>query len=622
MGLTLIEKIISAHSDRTCKPGDIVDMEIDARLARDFGGANVVKNLEEHGLGIDDPGRTFFTLDCNPTGSDQRYAANQQRIRVFARAHGIKVYDINAGIGTHIAIDEGLVGCGGTLVSTDSHANILGAIGAFGQGMGDQDIAYAFAAGRVWFRVPPTLRILLEGRTPEGITAKDITLELLRKLGARGLLGYAAEIYGEAVDEMNVSDRVTVASMATEMGGIIILFPPTRETVEELRMITGRTCDMVEADEGASYEKDIRIDVSKVEPLISLPGNPEKAVPVREVLGTRIDSAFIGSCTDGRYEDMRMAADILKGRTVAPGVVLKIVPATDSIWKRCLDEGIVDIFKRAGALVANAGCAGCAAGQVGQNGPGEVTVSTGNRNFPGKQGQGHVYLASPAVVAASAVAGFISTPDKIDAGVAPGQKEAVAPGEVAPGKAARPGGGAVAAGAGGRAEAAAGARGEPPTVVRGRVWKVEEDNIDTDMIYHNRHLAVTDIGEMGQYCFGNLRGWEDFPKKARAGDIVITGENFGAGSSRQHAVDCFKSLGVSAVIAKSFGAIYERNAINAAMPIVTGDLSVLNLKDGDIVTVDFVKGEAMSEATGAKVPVRPFSGVQLDIYRRGGLLNK
>lgn len=622
MGLTLIEKIISAHSERTCKPGDIVDMEIDARLARDFGGANVVKNLEEHGLGIDDPGRTFFTLDCNPTGSDQRYAANQQRIRVFARAHGIKVYDINAGIGTHIAIDEGLVGCGGTLVSTDSHANILGAIGAFGQGMGDQDIAYAFAAGRVWFRVPPTLRILVEGRTPEGITAKDITLELLRKLGARGLLGYAAEIYGEAVDEMNVSERVTVASMATEMGGIIILFPPTRETVEELRMITGRTYDMVKADEGASYEKDVRIDVSKVEPLISLPGNPEKAVPVREVLGTRIDSAFIGSCTDGRYEDMRMAADILKGRTVAPGVVLKIVPATDSIWKRCLDEGIVDIFKRAGALVANAGCAGCAAGQVGQNGPGEVTVSTGNRNFPGKQGQGHVYLASPAVVAASAVAGFISTPGKIDAGVAPGQKEAVAPGEVVPGKAARPRAAAVAAGAAGRAEAAAGAKGEPPTVVRGRVWKVEEDNIDTDMIYHNRHLAVTDIGEMGQYCFGNLRGWEDFPKKARAGDIVITGENFGAGSSRQHAVDCFKSLGVSAVIAKSFGAIYERNAINAALPIVTGDLSVLNLNDGDIVTVDFVKGEAMSEATGAKVPVKPFSGVQLDIYRRGGLLNK
>jgi 3-isopropylmalate/(R)-2-methylmalate dehydratase large subunit len=620
MGLTLIEKIISAHSGKTCKPGDIVDMEIDARLARDFGGANVVKNLEEHGLGIDDPGRTFFTLDCNPTGSDQRYAANQQRIRVFARAHGIKVYDINAGIGTHIAIDEGLVGCGGTLVSTDSHANILGAIGAFGQGMGDQDTAYAFAAGRVWFRVPPTVRIFLEGRRPEGIAAKDITLELLRRLGARGLLGYAAEIYGEAADEMNVSDRVTVASMATEMGGIIILFPPTRATVEELRGITGKTYDMVEADKDASYEKDIHIDISRMEPLISLPGNPEKAVPVRELLGTRIDSAFIGSCTDGRYEDMKMAADILKGRRVASGVVLKIVPATDSIWKRCLDEGIVGIFKRAGALVGNAGCAGCAAGQVGQNGPGEVTVSTGNRNFPGKQGQGHVYLASPAVVAASAAAGFIVTPDKMDAGVTPVREEE-ASAEGAPGRVAPRGAAAEGAAAGASAASAVGGAG-PPTVVKGRVWKVEEDNIDTDMIYHNRHLAVTDIAEMGQYCFGNLKGWEDFPKKARAGDIVVTGENFGAGSSRQHAVDCLKSLGVSAVIAKSVGAIYERNAINAALPIVTGDLSALGVKDGDIITVDFVKGEASSEATGARAPVRPFSEVQLDIYRRGGLLNK
>ena len=605
MGLTLIEKIISSHSDRPCKPGDIVDMQIDARLARDFGGANVVKNIEEHGLGIDDPGRTFFTLDCNPTGSDQRYAANQQRIRQFARASGIKVYDINAGIGTHIAIDEGLVGCGGTLVSTDSHANILGSIGAFGQGMGDQDIAYAFAAGRVWFRVPPTVRVFLDGEPPAGVTAKDITLELLRNLGARGLLGYAAEMYGDAVERMGVSDRVTLASMATEMGGIIILFPPNQAVIDELRQITGNTYDMVAADADAVYEKDIHIDIGKAVPMVSLPGNPEKAVPAAEVEGIRIDSAFIGSCTDGRYEDMEMAAEILNGREVAPGVVLKIVPATDKIWQRCLEEGIVETFKKAGALLGNAGCAGCAAGQVGQNGPGEVTVSTGNRNFPGKQGQGRVYLASPAVVAASAVAGFIVTPGRMNAGIEP---RAEAEGAAAKGKEA--------------AHAAPPSTGDAPTAVKGRVWIVSEDNIDTDMIYHNRHLAVTDIDEMGQYCFGNLEGWEDFPAKVEAGDIVVTGENFGAGSSRQHAVDCFKSLGVSAVIAKSFGAIYERNAINAALPIVVGDLSELGLKNGDIMSVDFVKGEARNESSGATAPVRPFSQVQTDIYRRGGLLNR
>jgi 3-isopropylmalate/(R)-2-methylmalate dehydratase large subunit len=361
----------------------------------------------------------------------------------------------------------------------------------------------------------------------------------------------------------------------------------------------------VEADKNARYEKDIRVDISGVTPMVSLPGNPEKAVPVAQVAGTRIDSAFIGSCTDGRYEDMQAAAGILDGRTVASGVVLKIVPSTDKVWRRCLEEGILEIFKKAGALVGNAGCAGCAAGQIGQNGPGEITISTGNRNFPGKQGQGDVYLASPAVVAASAVRGFIVSPEGIDAQITPEEPAAAGAPAVK-----------------GRAVPPRRLRGGAPMVVTGRVWLVEEDNIDTDMIYHNRHLAVTDIDEMGQHCFGNLKGWEDFAKTVERGDIVVTGENFGAGSSRQHAVDCFKSLGVAAIVARSFGAIYERNAVNAALPIVAGDLSELDLKDGDIITVDFLKGEVVKKSTGDAVPVRAFSEVQAEIYRRGGLLNK
>jgi 3-isopropylmalate dehydratase small subunit len=578
-------------------------MKIDARLARDFAGANVVKNLEDHGLSIDDPQATFFTFDCNPTGSDQRYAANQQRIRLFAELRGIKVYDINAGIGTHIAIDEALIGPGSTMVSTDSHANIVGAIGAFGQGMGDQDIAYAFATGKVWFKVPPSVRIRIEGKRPPGVTAKDITLALLREVGAGGLLGYAAEAYGEAVDSMGLAERITLASMATEMAGIIILIPPNEAVLQELKKITGRVHKPVTADEGASYERDIVIDVSDLKPLVSLPGNPENVAEVGTVKGTRIHSAFIGSCTNGRYEDMVTAAEILKGRTVAPGVMLKIVPATDKIWRRCLDEGIIRIFKDAGALVGNAGCAGCAAGQIGQNGPGEVTISTGNRNFPGKQGQGKVYLASPAVVTASAVRGFIITPEEIDAKVPPKAPEETQPLMRKPARPApRPA--------------------DVALKVKGRVWMIDRDNIDTDMIYHNRHLAVTDIDEMGSYCFGNLDGWEDFPKKAQAGDIVVTGGNFGCGSSRQHAVDCFKSLGIQAVIAKSFGAIYERNAINAGLPIMEGDLTGLDLKDGDVVSVDFATGEVTKEDTGEKVNARRFSDVQLDIYRRGGLLAK
>ena len=232
MGKTIIEKIIGEHAGQDVNPGEIVDITIDVRAARDFGGANVVKNLRDNALPVADPSKTLFTFDCNPGGSDQKYATNQQICRDFARQNDIAVYDIDAGIGTHLAIDEGHAVPGSTFVSTDSHANILGAIGAFGQGMGDVDIAQAFAYGKVWFKVPPTIKIVLKGRPAEGATAKDITLAMLKKLGANGLLGFAAEIYGDVVDELDLASRITISSMATEMGGIIALFPPNRKVLD------------------------------------------------------------------------------------------------------------------------------------------------------------------------------------------------------------------------------------------------------------------------------------------------------------------------------------------------------------------------------------------------------
>jgi len=281
-------------------------------------------------------------------------------------------------------------------------------------------------------------------------------------------------------------------------------------------------------------------------------------------------------------------------------VVLKIVPATDAIWNQALDEGLIKIFKNAGAMVSNAGCAGCAAGQVGQNGPGEVTISTGNRNFEGKQGKGFVYLASPEVVAASAIAGFITTPDRI------------------PEKPAEFGNTAIL-----KSAVKEKTRTHKPTVVEGRVWLINKDNIDTDMIFHNRYLTITDVKEMGQYSFDNLKGYEDFAKKAKAGDIVMTGKNFGAGSSRQQAVDCFQSLGISCILAESYGAIYERNAINAAMPILTYDpqlISELGLKDGDNIRVNFENGQIINLTSNKTGTVAKFYDAQLAIYKNGGLL--
>jgi 3-isopropylmalate dehydratase small subunit len=265
-----------------------------------------------------------------------------------------------------------------------------------------------------------------------------------------------------------------------------------------------------------------------------------------------------------------------------------------------MEEGLLDIFKESGALVSNAGCAGCAAGQVGQNGPGEVTISTGNRNFPGKQGQGEVYLASPVVVAASAIAGFITPPGSIPEipekriieKVAPVSKRKVESGKTT----------------------------DRPVEIKGRVWYIPQDNIDTDMIFHNRYLSITDLAEMGQYTFDNLEGYEHFASKARKGDIVVAGKNFGSGSSRQQAVDCFISLGVQCIIAESFGAIYERNAINAAFPILdSAGIGDLQLEDGDEILVNLETGTIRNLSKSISLESSPFSEVQMEIYQNNGL---
>jgi homoaconitate hydratase family protein/3-isopropylmalate dehydratase small subunit len=600
--MNVIEKILAKHANKSeVKADEIIDVFIDTRAARDFGGANVVKNLLDNGLKVADPKRTVFTFDCNPGGSDQKYAQNQQYCRQFARENGIAIYDVNTGIGTHLAIDGGLAWPGSTFVSTDSHANIMGAIGSFGQGMGDQDIAAAWAKGAVWFKVPRSVKINLNGKRPKDVSAKDIVLNLLGIFGANKLLGFSVEICGEEADKLTLDERITISSMATEMGAIILLFTPSPEVMTYCEEKTGRKLELIKADVDAKYEQVHEIDISKFVPMVAKPGHPHDDTSVTSVKKTKIDSAFLGSCTNGRIDDMRIAASILKNKKVAPGVVLKIVPATDAVWMQCLEEGLIKIFKDAGAMVSNAGCAGCAAGQVGQNGPGEVTISTGNRNFDGKQGKGFVYLASPAVVAASSVAGYITTPDDLPQTPAIFEqkeylkKSAVVKREIA----------------------------EKPLVVEGKVWLIKKDDIDTDMIYHNRYLAITDIKEMGQYTFDNLKGYEDFAKKAKPGDIVITSKNFGAGSSRQQAVDCFTSLGISCILAESYGAIYERNAINAALPILTyspEQLTSIDLQDGDTIKVNMAEGKLTNLRNNTTTDIDKFTDVQIDIYKNGGLL--
>jgi 3-isopropylmalate/(R)-2-methylmalate dehydratase large subunit len=416
MGQTIVEKIFAAHTPDEVVPGKVVWLDIDLRTARDFGGPNVVNNYKREygGLPLADRLKTYFTFDLCAPACTLRHADNQQVCREFAREFGVAVYDVDRGIGSHVLFEEGLTPPGATVVGTDSHMNILGAVGCFGQGMGDVDVAFAFRAGTTWFEVPETVKVILKGSPPESVSAKDLTLLLARELGTKKIALKAAEFYGPAAARLTLAGRLTLCSMITEMAGIIGFLPECAfETRREIEALIGAPFSPVAADPDAAYADVIEVDVSSLSALAAAPPSPNNVRPVSDLRGVKIDSGFIGSCTNGRGEDFAAAARLLKGRRVQRGVMLKVVPATRRVYQELFERGVLlDLFE-AGAIIVNPGCGGCAEGHTGLTGQGEVQVSTGNRNFPGKQGKGQTYLASPAVVAASCVLGRIAGPEDL-----------------------------------------------------------------------------------------------------------------------------------------------------------------------------------------------------------------
>lgn len=416
MGKTIIEKIIQAHSQEEVKPGKIVWMNLDVRSARDFGGPNVVKNFQrEYGdEPVDDREKTYFTFDLCVPACSLRYADNQQVCREFARIQGVKVFDVDEGIGSHVLIEKGIASPNTTVVGTDSHLNILGAVGCFGQGMGDVDITFAFKTGKTWFQVPETLKVNIVGTPRLGTSSKDLILFILKKLGTKTVALKAVEFYGETVKKLSLAGRITLCSMVTEMAGIIGFIPEYETSLEhEYQFLSNRKFSPMIPDGDAEYTEEVEVHVDGLEPQVAVPFLPTNVQNVSDLTDVRIDSGFIGSCTNGRFEDMKEAAQVLKGKKVKKGVMLKIVPATRKVYQEILEEGLLNDLFASGAIISNPGCGGCADGHIGLTGEGEVQISTGNRNFEGKQGKGKNYLASPAVVAASCVAGCIVKPEDL-----------------------------------------------------------------------------------------------------------------------------------------------------------------------------------------------------------------
>ena len=409
----MAEKILAAKSGKSSvTPGEIVDAYPDMVMSHTatWRSASVLQRIGATKLY--DPNRLAIVLDHVSPAKTEKYAADQQTSRNFARKYGVqKFFDVDAGIAHLVLMEAGHVAPGDLIVGTDSHCTIYGSLGALGTGIGYTEVASVWITGKLWMKVPETFKIVLDGQFPPGVYAKDLMLHLIGTLGADGCGYKSVEFYGNSVSDLSVSERMTVTNLAMEMGVKCVFIPPDERTAEYLQGRNHKDYRPVHADADAVYEKEIDVDISQLEPMVACPHDVENTKPVSEVLGTHIDQAFLGSCANAKYEDLVVAAGILKGRRVHPDVRLIITPGSKQIMLDAMNSGVLQALLESGGMVTNPGCGACA-GDGGMLADGEVCLSTANRNFIGRMGsnKSQIYLSSPATLAASAINGAISDP--------------------------------------------------------------------------------------------------------------------------------------------------------------------------------------------------------------------
>jgi 3-isopropylmalate/(R)-2-methylmalate dehydratase large subunit len=421
MAMTITEKILAAHAGKSSVcPGDLVSVQVDLALANDITGPLAIERFSETGFEkVFDPARVVFVADHFTPNKDIESANQCKKIREFAQRQGLLHYFEGGEAGVEHALlpEKGLIHPGDVVVGADSHTCTYGAFGAFATGVGSTDLAAVMATGELWLKVPETIRVVFNGTLPRWVEAKDMILHVIGDLGVDGARYCAVEFSGETVETLSVAGRMTIANMAVEMGAKNGIFEPSAAVKEYLRgRGSGTSGVFYFSDADASYRERRSYDVSRLSPQVALPFSPGNVRGI-DTLGAaiRIDQAVIGSCTNGRIEDLRTAAQVLKGRRVAPGVRLLIIPATPECYRMALQEGLLEIFLAAGALICPPTCGPCLGGHMGILADAERAVATTNRNFPGRMGgrDSEVYLANPAVAAASAVAGYIASPDAL-----------------------------------------------------------------------------------------------------------------------------------------------------------------------------------------------------------------
>ncbi|HDI10823.1 MAG TPA: 3-isopropylmalate dehydratase large subunit [Candidatus Acetothermia bacterium] len=416
MGKTFAEKVLARKAGLSeVAPGQIVEAAPDLGMSHDNTAA-ILKIFGKLGLErIRNPERFVVILDHVVPAAQVQYAENHKEIREFVRTQGIRFYDVGRGICHQVVVEEGLARPGWLILGADSHTTTYGALGAFAAGIGRSEMAALWATSKLWLKVPATIRIELTGKLPELVTAKDVILYLIGKLGADGALYRSVEFTGPLVERMSISERLVLCNMVAEMGAKNGYVAPDEATFSYLRERGVAEYEPIYPDPDAEYERVLRFDLSDLEPQVARPHTVDNVVPISEVEGTRVDQVLIGTCTNGRIEDLRLAAEVMGGRPVAEGTRLLILPASREVWVQAAREGLLERFATAGALVLNPGCGPCLGAHQGVLAPGEVCLSTSNRNFKGRMGspEAEIYLASPAVAAATAVTGVITDPRKL-----------------------------------------------------------------------------------------------------------------------------------------------------------------------------------------------------------------
>jgi len=416
--VTIAEQILAAHSGKSrVRPGEFISVKVDLVMAHDLTAGIAIKEFGKTGAkNVFDPSKVCLVMDHYVPNKDVACATQNIGLRNFAREQQIVFFPEGRGGIEHVILPEkGLVLPGEIVVGADSHTCTYGALGAFSTGMGSTDIAVAMATGETWMKVPPTIKFVFNGALPPHISGKDLILLCIGKIGVDGARYSVMEFTGEAISQLSMDSRLAMANMAIEAGGKAGICPVDDKTIAYVKERSDRPYTVYESSPTAEYIETIEFDVSKLEPQIALPHIPENVRGVSAVAGTKVDQSVIGSCTNGRMEDLRTAAKILKGKKVHPDVRCIVIPGSQQVYLDAMHEGLVDIFIDAGAAVSTPTCGPCVGGYMGILGPSERCIATTNRNFQGRMGsmESEIYLSGPDVAAASAITGTISHPSEV-----------------------------------------------------------------------------------------------------------------------------------------------------------------------------------------------------------------